>query len=269
MVTKAILAAAGVVGMGVLAYLYDSFKKKSKRRYIELGKKVKALGSIKEANGRYSISALTKLMSYVNEEGEKEIAKSLQPLVRERRKALKDHDFDEYLELAQEYFDHEKAVEEEFLGYALYKLGIDREEYEEELMNIPPETLQTLMQNKMAAKSGEGVEVPYTLTKQKTKNIFLEVTSIQEGSNEQWKDLFAKLEELKARLDRMMADSLTLAIMTYMVGDILNNEYNITEEQFAKAMEKHNIMQDKEICSLMQQKAAMYQMMMMAGNESG
>lgn len=260
----AIWSVAGVVAAGTVAYLYDWWNKSSKRKYVDFDKKIKDLKTIRDPKGELNVQAVTRLMTYVNEESEKEFNRAAQSLQRQRRMHLKSEDYDEYLEVAQECLELQREVEEEYLQRALGKLGVDRDEYEEELTKMPPQALQMIMANK-GAKPMENVEVPYHLTKGKTKEIFYELSSLQDRSNDKWKPLFEKLEALVLTMDQMTAGSMMMGIMQYLSGDILHNNYDITEEEYAAALQQYKTMEDPEIVRVMQQKAAMYNMMSMMG----
>ena len=260
---KVLLVTAGVIGLGALAYFYDILHKRGKKKYIEFDKKVKELKTIREANGTFSVQAVAKLVTFVSEESEKEFERSSKSLVRQRRKQLKEENYEDYLEIAQECFELQRETEEEYLKRALDKLGIERDEYEEELAKLPPQTMQAIMANKGAAKSAENVAIPYSLTKAKTKEIFMEITSLQQRSNEKWKPLFEKMEAKIASMDQMTGGAVMMGIMQFLVTDILYNEYKVSEEQYTAALQKHRIMEDPDIVRMMRQQAAMYQMMMM------
>ena len=263
MTDKVLLAVAGVIGLGTLAYFYEAWNKKTKKKYIDFDKKVKSMKTLRGADGNFQPQAVAKLVTYVNEESEKEFARASQTLARQRRKVLKENDYDEYLELAQESLDLQKEIEEEYLKRALDKLGVEREEYEEELAKLPPQTLQMIMASKSAPKPTEGVALHRSLTKSRTKEIFLEITRLQERANEKWKDLFDKLEALVGTMDQMTGGGIMMGVMQLLVTDILQCEYGVSEEQYTAALQQHRIMEDPEIVRMMQQKQAMYQMMMM------
>ncbi len=256
-------AAAGLVGLGALAYFYDQWHKKGKKKYIEFDKRIKEIKTLRDPRGQFSIPAVTKMVSLISSESEKEFQRSTQSVIRLRRKQLKEANYDGYLETAQECADTMKEVEDGYLKRALDKLGLEREEYEEELSKMPPQALQMIMAGRAAPKSGEDVPLPYTLNKFKTKEIFMEITSLQDKTNAKWKELLEKIETLIASMDQMAANETMMVLMQFLVSDILFVEYKITDDQYSAALQKFRIMEDPEIARMMQQKAAMYQMMMM------
>jgi len=270
MTDKIAWGVAGVLGLGTLAYLYDIWHKKSKEKYTNLDKKLKALKTLRvPGTNNFNTDALTKFITYVTEESEKEFIKAGEGVANERRTLLKHLEYEEYFEVCQDSLDLQKEIEEDFLKRALDKMGVEREEYEEELQKLPPQTLQMIMANKGAPKSGEGVKVPYKLDKAKTKKIFLEITSLQDRTNEKYKDLFEKLEEVAKKMDQMAGGQFVMGVMQLLVTDILWNDYKVKEEEYSAALQLHHIMEDPEIVRIMQQKAAMYQMMMMMGGGQG
>ena len=172
-----------------------------------------------------------------------------------------DKDFEDYLETAEECLEIQAEIREEFLKMALSKLGIEREEFEEEKNKLPPQMQQILAMNKSLKPQTDPAFLPQGLSRAKTKEIFLETMSLQDRDNEEWKELYLKIDEYATGMGQVDAMEFAGGITQLLLVDILQIKYKVTEEQYSAAVQKYQIAKDPEIRSILQQQAMMGQMM--------
>lgn len=251
---KILMIAGGVIGAGVLAYLYGSYEKKRKEKYAEFDKKIKELHSLRLPNGKINVEAVMKLMTYTKEYAEKGFKEAVKSLARERRKILNDNDFTEYLEVCQECLELQREVEEEYMTRALDKLGMEKEEFEEEAAQLPQEAMESMMARQGQPKLDEDISLPPNLNKARTKAIFKEINSIEDKNNEKYRELFEEIENVVKGMDQMSGMAVRMGISQFVESDILYNEHHITTEQLTKAMQVYQIVKDPEILGLIQEK---------------
>lgn len=266
---KALGIAAGVAALGTLAYFYDSWQKRSKQKYTEFDRKIKALKTIKDPKGSFVASSIVKLIEYVSEESEKSFESATEHLIKRRRKQLKDEEYDEYLETAQDCLDLQRDIEDEYLRRGLSKLGVEMEEYEGALASLPRETLQSIMAKKAKMdqlKPDAAVPVSRMPDRERTKRIFMES---EEGVQEKCKELIEKLRVLSTTLDPSIANYVTMGISQFITGDVLYNEYKVTEEELSAAINHYRIMEDPDVIRMQNQKAMLYNALMAQAQAQG
>lgn len=241
----------GVIAIGSMIFIIKKyFGKKKEAKYIEFDKKIKDLPPLKQSSGKLLADSVHSLMVVVKEESQKSINTLLKSFVRERRKLLRDNEFSHYLEVCQEYLDSQSEIEEEYLVRALRKLKIEREDFEESIEeNGLPEVSTESISKKALETEGDKAVMP-SLTKERTKEIFISIVNLENKEKSKYVKLFEELEEITKVLDQRTAAAVKLGIKNLIMCDILNIEYNITEEQLAEAIQEFKINEDPDIMAM-------------------
>lgn len=251
MLSKFAWGTVGVLTLGTLAYFYESWNKRSKKKYAELKQKLMPLiRHIKEGE-ELDGKALEQTVLLSHEEAEKDFKSKYRGLAAQRRKALKERDIDEYVDLLRETADQQKEIREDFLKYALGKLGLTVEEFELLVMTTNPPLYQVLQLNMPLVHSKEIATVPRDLTRTKARNILLSI--LQGAQDPQWTDIYKAIELSVNESNPQKVMMQVSPLIQILQADILKNEHNCTIEQFEAAKNKYNLQEDPMIRQLAMQ----------------
>jgi len=245
MLKKVTWGLVGVIGLGTLAYFYESWNKRSKKKYIELNTKLKQIIKGKKDDGKIEGQDLPLIVSIVQEESEKEFNIKYRALSIKRRKTLKERDFEEYLELLSESLERQEEVHDDFLNYVLRKLGKTMEEFEQELMIANQMALRSMHLNSKMKMQDKAAAIPHELTKSRAKNIFIAIIQMQ--NDPQWAEVFRKIEGETESETNQMALVRKGQMIQILKRDILKNDYKCTMEQLENAIVQYDLMNDPMI----------------------
>jgi len=251
MLKKVTWGLVGVIGLGTLAYFYESWNKRSKKKYIELNAKLKQIIKANKDEGKIEGQYLSLIVSIVQEESEKEFNIKHRALSIKRRKTLKERDFDEYLELLSESLERQEEIHDDFFNYVLRKLGKTMEEFEQELMMANQMAFRSMQLNSKMKRQDKTAAIPHELTKSRAKNVFMAMMQLQ--NDPQWAEVFRKIEAEKDSETNQMALVQKGQMIQILRADILKNEYRCTIEQLENAVVQYDLMNDPMIKQLMTQ----------------
>eukprot|EP00826_Nyctotherus_ovalis_P037473 TRINITY_DN3416_c0_g1_i3.p1 TRINITY_DN3416_c0_g1~~TRINITY_DN3416_c0_g1_i3.p1 ORF type:complete len:263 (+),score=108.36 TRINITY_DN3416_c0_g1_i3:153-941(+) len=249
MLKKIAWGVVGVFGLGTAAYLYESWNKRWKKKYSVLKEKMKLTLSHEKVDGTIDPRMLARVVPCIYEEADKEYRVRYRALTAQRRKAFKERDFGEYMELAKESADVHQDINNDFMGYALSKLGLTFDEFLREIMKADPTLAQMLQMNRVIPSIPEGTTVPHGLTKNATRTIFMKMLMCEHDP--QWAELIKMIHGSAGTKNTMERILKMMPLIDIFRADFLKTEHGYEVEQLELAKEEHRTMEDPAVINLL------------------